>query len=454
MERYIPGAMKKNEYSDHNTHKHKKKDHDQNHQAFGKDDGRGASKTLHFYLDEVLARDRTHEHDKVSKTPSVPFQDLSFEKQCEDIENNSDLLLSSQKAYIKSRICTHTSKQRLNITNLAKRLHRNDGVFVICRLNSEGLDDAMLALIAQAMPYNKSLHSLMLHDNGITDVGVHKLCRGCRWHPELRTIWLGGNRLTDVAVDSICDLLTKNPHIREINISNKWPKKRRSLLEQEMHAHITVKGVLAFASQLRCTERYCEEGMKTVGMCPLLSLSLANQRATDVGAKGIFESLPYCRLRTLNLKGNHLTDECCEMLMLAMGDKNIRLELLNLSKNEITDKGALLIADGFTRNASMNSFDISNNLIDKVGLQAFVDCLSHNRTLTSLITINNLCVEDNRAEVIAAARGVAKNNVQYHHDRCATTPQRMGSAHKVCLGVVTYSTFNYLYIGIYHDVAL
>ena len=120
------------------------------------------------------------------------------------------------------------------------------------------------------------------------------------------------------------------------------------------------------------------------------------------GATALFECLPYCNLRTLNLHGNGLTSDCCSALCTAL-TANALIEQLVLSNNAITDAGAGLIARGLYRNVFLQALDLSQNKIDNEGLDHLCACLSNNHTLSTLATYQNVSSDD-RAELIVNAR--------------------------------------------------
>lgn len=91
-----------------------------------------------------------------------------------------------------------------------------------------------------------------------------------------------------------------------------------------MHPHISSVGAECFARQLmRC--------------CGLTSLNLNDQRVRDRGAAYLFKSMIPSRLRVLNLGRNELTDKCCVSLFEALSS-NPNLEKLTLSNNVISDQ--------------------------------------------------------------------------------------------------------------------
>jgi len=121
-----------------------------------------------------------------------------------------------------------------------------------------------------------------------------------------------------------------------------------------------------------------------------------------IGAIALFDCLPYCNLRTLNLLGNGLTDDCCSSLSNSL-IANALIEQLLLGKNEITDFGIHLIAKSLEKNVFLQAIDLSCNKIGDSGMNSLLLCLTSNHTLSTLATYQNLSIDD-RAEKIVNLR--------------------------------------------------
>lgn len=214
----------------------------------------------------------------------------------------------------------------------------------------------------------------------------------CSWHPSFHTLLIGCNAITDIGARHISQLIYRSNTIREVNLSTKWP----SLIDHgadsyQLHPHITHIGAHYIAREIQKKST-------------LTSLSLANQRISDHGSIHLFKALNKCFLRVLNLQSNELSDECCDVLRVSLEDENIVLESLVLSHNHISDDGGVAIAYGLAHNTSIKLMDLSDNKLGHVGLDALYLCLQYNHTLESLITINNTCTDDDRAELLVKSR--------------------------------------------------
>jgi len=390
----------------------------------GKDHG-SATRMLMSYMDEVL--ERTRETDTKQVVPADPIQKLpqGYNKSpfLDRVKHRAlaDIPLTSQKAAQIAIWPIHSNDKKKRVGDLASRLRRNDGSLVRMRLQSEGIDDMILEQISNSLPKNIFLQHLMLHDNAVTDNGLEKLCLALRWHPSIHTLWLGGNQIGDKGAQNIGLLLNRNHNIMDVNISNKWPRKTWSELEQIAHPHITHIGAEFIAKEL----------MKC---CGLTSLNLADQRLRDVGAKMIFQSLVPSRLRTLNLSKNEITDKAIISLSEAL-TSNPNLEKLVLKGNIIGDLGGTLIAKSLTRNHILQALDVSDNTIQAGGLQAFVDCLTYNHNLSSIFLVGNPG-NDVRAEDIVMLRVTGQTQMAEHGERKALVGYNKGFTSVIPVGDV------------------
>jgi hypothetical protein len=137
----------------------------------------------------------------------------------------------------------------------------------------------------------------------------------------------------------------------------------------------------------------------------LKNLCLAQQRVADIGANALFSVVPFSNLRTLNLKDNNLTDNCCETLNTLLESKGVcHLEVLVLSKNHITDIGLTKFLPGLEINQTLHALDLSHNYIDISGMKALKDCLLDNRGLQGVSLNGNISEDDHGCEAFLRQR--------------------------------------------------
>jgi hypothetical protein len=137
----------------------------------------------------------------------------------------------------------------------------------------------------------------------------------------------------------------------------------------------------------------------------LRNLCLAEQRVADLGATALFSSVPYSNLRTLNLKSNNLTDDCCRALNdLLLAGGSCHLEVLVLAKNNITDQGLVFFLPGLELNTTLHALDLSYNAIELSGMRAIKDCLLDNQGLQGISLVGNPSADDHGCEEFLRSR--------------------------------------------------
>ena len=141
-------------------------------------------------------------------------------------------------------------------------------------------------------------------------------------------------------------------------------------------------------------------------VCKLNRLKLLANNVTDKGAECLAEALKHsnCKLNSLNLSRNNVTDKGAECLAEALKHSNCKLNSLNLSRNNVTDKGAECLAEALKHsNCKLNSLGLWINNVTNKGVQCLTEALKHsNCKLNSLnLSINN--VTDKGAECLAEA---------------------------------------------------
>mmetsp|Transcript_13238 Transcript_13238/g.22061 ORF Transcript_13238/g.22061 Transcript_13238/m.22061 type:complete len:1105 (-) Transcript_13238:224-3538(-) len=368
----------------------KKKKNLENVMPTGIDDGKGARRLLHSYVEEVCkVEKKTVPHNTINyELLSEDFKQQSFVDQVNHVQMNS----ITQLSHMARQNClfpkNSTNKKRHYI-HYAQRLKQNDTTLLRARLSSEALDDTIIKILENGLKKNTILEHLQLHQNSITDAGIEIICTALRWHPALHTIWLGANRFSDIGARHLSLLLKRNHIIKELNISNRWPNEIWHKHEYDQHPHVSYIGAQYFATVL-------QQGSG------LTSLSLADQRVRDAGAKYLFAALKSSNLRVLNISSNELSNRCCRALRKAL-ELNPAVEQLVLSHNTISDEGAVHIAFGLAKNRHLKVMDLGYNQIDNDGLEALFLCLKYNTTLDSMITVRNIG-DDRRAEDAVSRR--------------------------------------------------
>lgn len=367
------------------------------------DDGTSAQKLLMGYVDQVLEQVQSPDARVIPEhvTTNKLFKEMSFLEKLQH-PDMVDVPLHSQITRQKAMVPNHeTAKMNLFI-GVCSSLRRNDGGMVRLRLSNEMIDDKVAKMLATAVTNNVYLQHLMLHDNVITDIGVEALCLALRWHPSIQTIWMAGNLISDRGAIALATLSGRNPNVIDLNLANKRPRKSWGESQDIVHPEFSYIGAESFAKQL-------------MRGCGLTSLSLAEHKIRDIGARMLFKALSSSKLRNLNLKSTGITANCCLSLRNALLEQPV-LEKLVLAKNDIGDDGVQEICAGLAQNTVLQALDLSKCQIQETGLNTLLLCLETNFTLAALNTMYNLSPDD-RADRIVDMRSTATRALDQHLDR-------------------------------------
>ena len=113
------------------------------------------------------------------------------------------------------------------------------------------------------------------------------------------------------------------------------------------------------------------------GNCKLNSLNLNHNLVTDEGVKYLAKALKHnnCKLDSLNLADNELTNEGVKCLAEALKDSNCTLSSLNLAGNEsVTDEGVKYLAEAL-KDCKLNSLILWKNNVTDEGVKYLAEAL-------------------------------------------------------------------------------
>ena len=191
--------------------------------------------------------------------------------------------------------------------------------------------------------------------------------------------------LTPVDCTAIVDLLKYNKDIISINLSS---NAIGSLGCKEIQK--------LFAS--------CNDNESS---CKLSSLNLSQNDITDESIKFLFEALKHsnCKLSSLNLSQNDITDESIKFLFEALKHSNCKLSSLNLSQNDITDESIKFLFEALKHsNCKLSSLNLSYCRITDESIKFLFEALKHsNCKLSSLNLSESYSITDESIKFLVEA---------------------------------------------------
>ena len=153
-----------------------------------------------------------------------------------------------------------------------------------------------------------------------------------------------------------------------------------------VHALKSVEGILDFdlnsnnLQSLGCIEiaKLLPGNQHNQGFCRKLNLS--KNQITDKGVEHLATALTQtnCKVNSLNLGENEITDKGVYLLSIALKHSNCKLNTLDLSNNRITDKGVKYLSAALThKNCKLNSLSLSDNETTDEGVKSINTALAH-----------------------------------------------------------------------------
>ena len=309
-------------------------------------------KLLHVFQCYLEAKERTE----------IPEVISSLFKDGKVIFNKVNLLPHNVTS-IMSFICTKESVQWKNL-----------------ELKQCKIGDIGMSVLQQFISENTStLEYVDLSDNNSSPWGVY--CAIIR-HCSVDSLTLCGDHGIEDYVNEIKDILQMNTKLISLTLCN-----------------ISNNGVIIIAEAIQ---------VNTI----LQKINVSNNSINDDGATAISKSLKHNTsiielnmsrnkithgiqvnktLKQLDLSVNKISDEGANFICDALKKSNISLQELNISHNNITNKGIKVITEAILMRLTLQNINISKNHISTEGLLYFMEVVKNNCTLQVVnITHNNV----------------------------------------------------------------
>lgn len=185
-------------------------------------------------------------------------------------------------------------------------------------------------------------------------------------HDKLLTLNLGNNKIDHDGIIGILSVLnSSNYTLEDLNIEN------------PVYKTICQSVAIHFGKMFQ----------NNVG---LQKISMRKHQLRDDGLYIIMEHLlENNTLKVLDLNANEISFRGCEAIAKYLKSDNCSLESLHLANNKASDYGAKAIAQAIAVNKSLIHLDMTYNQINDMGLTLFAQALSQNQTLMSFKIFGN-----------------------------------------------------------------
>jgi Leucine Rich repeat len=229
---------------------------------------------------------------------------------------------------------------------------RRDGRLDLCK---QDLGVVGCRAVTGALRDGNLVHSLLLGTNGIGDEGAELVAGLVRVRP-LRTVYLGCNLIGPAGAGALAGAIATQPEVRAL-----WLKRNP----------IGPEGAAALAGLLR-------------GNTTLRTLDIVNTGIGEDGARAILRALAEdnATLEHLYLSGNALSPAVLPEL-LAVLERHPALRGLYLSVNALGDAGAAALA-GAMKVCRLHTLGLASNGLSDTGLEALLVAVAGHQHLQSL----------------------------------------------------------------------
>ena len=296
-------------------------------------------------------------------------------------------------------------------------------------LSRNRISDNGIEIISKCIESNRSVTKVDLSRNKLSDVSIRKISVALKLNQVVQIFDISHNKLSDDGVVAIIDCLKDNATLQQLNMSHneisnginfgKALKMNNILQVLDISKNnISDEGVIAIGKALR---NYCRnysmvttnevgnnEGNTQNYMLQKLDISY-----NSISSEGIIALSTYLKdnntlqeltvswiecVKTVILRSKR---KFCDMSGLHFGDAgtaltsaflyhNHRIQILNISCNDISDDGAVAISEYLEYNTLLQELNISHNEITNDGIIKILKSIDSSSSLCTLNLIHNV----------------------------------------------------------------
>ncbi|XP_016365900.1 ribonuclease inhibitor-like, partial [Sinocyclocheilus rhinocerous] len=209
------------------------------------------------------------------------------------------------------------------------------------KLNNCELTEKSCSVLATVLSSKTILKEMNLNNSRLLDSGVKEICEGLK-NPvcELKILKLSDCSITEEGYKALASALRSNPsHLIELDLTGNDPGqsgvKQLSDLLQDPNCQLKTLRFLGPAAGEAC--KYLNEVLQFKNPLLLRKLNLSGRELGDTRVNQISALLQdkHCKLSTLMLKNNSITEEGCATLISAFNSNPSNLIELDLSGNKL-----------------------------------------------------------------------------------------------------------------------
>ncbi|XP_066512774.1 ribonuclease inhibitor-like [Hoplias malabaricus] len=245
----------------------------------------------------------------------------------------------------------------------------------MCKLSEE-----FCGALWSVLQSENSLKELHLSYNDMQDAGLEKVFAGLKSQLcEVEIFKLAGRNLSDKLIKILNDALQSTSSMKELDLSySDLQGSRVELLSDGLKKLEILRVTMCKLSEESCETVWLV--LQSENSC-LKTLDLSNNDLRDKGVKLLCAGLksPHCKLETLILAGCNLEEVTCKNLKSVLHLKNTSLKKVDLSNNDLQDSGVEKLCDGLgSAQCKLEILRLSGCMITEEGCSSLYTALSSN----------------------------------------------------------------------------
>ena len=252
------------------------------------------------------------------------------------------------------------------------------------------------------------LRTLDISYNGIEINGVKIICEYIKVNNKLISLFIGGNYICDEGANILAQTLIDNSECKITYLfmeNNNITKNGAKYITKVISYHPFLSSINLKSNNLT------DEGVKTI-FCSLnpeskvTTLNLSNNNITGISMKYINEYIVHNSfLRQLFFDYNQLDKNSCILIKEILSNEQSNLKIISLSHCKINEN-INLIFEGLEKNKKIQILNLSKNEIGNYSEQfeGIISCLKNNNTLNELILDSNYLDDETLKMIISGLK--------------------------------------------------
>ena len=222
---------------------------------------------------------------------------------------------------------SHNQVSNIGMIEIGKAL-QTDTTLQMLKISHNNISDDGAVAISEFLENNNTLQQLDISHNQVSNIGIIKIGKALQIHTTLQILNTSHNKISDDGAVAISEYLKNNNTLQQLDIS---------------HNQVSNIGMINIGKALQIN-------------ATLQTLDISHNNISDDGALAIGETLRgqiHCKDNSMVTTNKGTTNE--------VNIKNRTLQKLNISYNDITSKGIIILSDCLKNNNTLQELTISWN---------------------------------------------------------------------------------------------